>query len=369
MLLGLTRFRPYPRIYPFNLHYRIGNMKQNSEYKHALVLGYWLLACAAVVYVMIIVGGVTRLTQSGLSMVEWEPIMGVIPPLNESQWMEVFNKYRQSPEYLKVNAGMSLPAFKEIFYWEYGHRVLGRFIGIIYFVPLLFFILRSMVPKAWFGRLFTLFFLGGLQGLMGWYMVKSGLVDVPHVSQYRLTAHLGLALVIFGCMVWYGLDFLRGEAINHQSSPAYLSSTFWVVVVIFIMMLSGGFVAGTKAGFIMNTFPKMGGQWLPTGLLNIEPAWRNLFENPVTIQFLHRCLALVVFATVCWSYFISRSQKYVTQNYWVVLAVSCQILLGISALVMRVPVWLGALHQAGAVTLFSAALFAAHVARKKQLNL
>jgi len=323
-------------------------MKQNSEYQHALVLGYWLLACAAVVYVMIVVGGMTRLTQSGLSMVEWEPIMGIIPPIGEAQWMEVFNKYRQSPEYLKINAGMSLQAFKGIFYWEYGHRVLGRVIGMIYFLPLLFFVVRGMVPKAWYARLFGLFVLGGLQGLMGWYMVKSGLVDVPHVSQYRLTAHLGLALIIFACMVWFGLDFLRGERRHHQASQAYLWSSLVVVVMIFLMMMSGGFVAGTKAGFIMNTFPKMAGAWVPNGLWNIEPIWRNLFENPVTIQFVHRCTAFVVLAVVVWNVIRSRSQTFATASHWVLLIVIAQILLGISALVLRVPLWLGALHQAGA---------------------
>ncbi len=339
-------------------------MNRNSEYQYSLVLGCWLLACAAVVYLMIVVGGATRLTQSGLSMVEWAPIMGIIPPMNEVQWLEVFDKYRQSPEYLKVNAGMSLEAFKRIFYWEYGHRVLGRVIGLIYFVPLMFFMIRGMVPKAWYGKLFGLFVLGGLQGLMGWYMVKSGLVDVPRVSQYRLTAHLGLALVIFACMVWYGLDFLRGERLRQRASSSYLRSTAWVVALVFLMMLSGGFVAGTKAGFIMNTFPKMAGQWVPAGLMSIEPAWRNLFENPVTIQFTHRCLALVVFLAVVWSFAKSRSQAFATANFWVMLAVVCQIALGISALVLVVPVWLGVLHQAGAVALFSAALLSAHIARK-----
>ncbi len=340
-------------------------MKQNSEYQHALVLGYWLLACATVVYLMIVVGGITRLTQSGLSMVEWEPIRGVLPPLNHTEWMEEFNKYRQSPEYLKINAGMSLEAFKSIFYWEWGHRVLGRFIGLIYFLPLVFFVARGMVPKAWYARLFGLFVLGGLQGLMGWYMVKSGLVDVPHVSQYRLTAHLSLALVIFACMVWFSLDFLRGEHKHQRATPAYLRSSALVILVVFIMMMSGGFVAGTKAGYIMNTFPKMADAWVPAGLMSIEPAWRNLFENPVTIQFIHRCTAFVVLATVIWSFVKSRSQSFATAQHWVVIAVVCQILLGISALVMRVPVWLGALHQAGAVALFLAALYAAHVARKQ----
>ena len=344
-------------------------MKQHSEYQHALVLGYWLLACAAVVYLMVVVGGVTRLTQSGLSMVEWEPIMGIIPPMNEAQWMDVFNKYRQSPEYLKVNAGMSLEAFKGIFYWEYGHRVLGRFIGLIYFLPLLYFIVRGMVPRAWYGRLFGLFVLGGLQGLMGWYMVKSGLVDVPRVSQYRLTAHLSLAIVIFACMLWFAMDFLRGEQRHSQASGSYLNATIVVIGIVFVMIMSGGFVAGTKAGFIYNTFPKMGGEWVPSGVVNMTPVWLNLFENPATIQFVHRCLALVVFVLVIWGFLKSRAEPFVTQYHWVKIAVICQILLGVSALVMRVPVWLGAMHQAGAVTLLAAALFAAHVARKGSYRL
>jgi len=339
-------------------------MKQNSEYQHSLALGWWLLGCAAVVYLMIVVGGITRLTQSGLSMVEWEPIRGILPPLNHTEWMEEFNKYRQSPEYLKINAGMSLDAFKSIFYWEYGHRVLGRVIGLIYFLPLLFFMVRGMVPKAWYARLFALFVLGGLQGLMGWYMVKSGLVDVPHVSQYRLTAHLGLALIIFACMVWFGLDFLRGETRHQRASAGYLRAGTLVIIAVFVMMMSGGFVAGTKAGFIMNTFPTMAGAWVPAGMWSIDPMWRNVFENPVTIQFVHRCTAFLVLAVVIWSFIKSRGQSFATANHWVLLVVICQILLGISALVMRVPVWLGALHQAGAVALFLAALYAAHVARK-----
>ncbi len=292
--------------------------------------------------------------------------MGIIPPLNHAEWMAVFEKYRQSPEYLKINAGMSLEAFKGIFYWEYGHRVLGRVIGLIYFLPLLFFIVRGMVPREWFARLFGLFILGGLQGLMGWYMVKSGLMDVPHVSQYRLTAHLGLALVIFACMIWFALDFLRGERRRNRASSPYLLSTAMVVSVVFIMMLSGGFVAGTKAGFIMNTFPKMNGAWVPSGLFAIEPAWRNVFENPVAIQFVHRSLAFVVAGVVVWSFVKSRTQAFATANHWVLLIVLVQVCLGISALVMRVPVWLGVLHQAGAVALFTAALYSAHVARKAQ---
>lgn len=327
-------------------------------------LGMWLLFCAAIVYLMIIVGGITRLTQSGLSMVEWAPIMGIIPPLNEAQWLEVFAKYRSSPEYLKVNAGMSLEAFKDIFYWEYGHRVLGRVIGLIYLLPLIYFLVRGMVPKNWYARLFMLFLLGGLQGLMGWYMVKSGLVDVPHVSQYRLTAHLGLALVIFSFMLWYALDFLRGQNLHSGASQGYRSATTVIIAIVFIMMLSGGFVAGTRAGFIMNTFPTMNGQWIPDGWLALTPIWRNLFENAVTIQFVHRCIAVFVVASVIVGVLKARQQNFKTHYEWVLLAAVLQVALGISALVYKVPLVLGAGHQAGAVALLSAAIVAAHVARK-----
>ena len=298
-------------------------------------------------------------------MVEWEPIMGVIPPIGEAAWMDVFNKYRTSPEYLKINAGMSLDAFKSIFYWEYGHRVLGRVIGLIYFLPLLFFFFKGMVPKEWFAKLFGLFVLGGLQGLMGWYMVKSGLVDIPHVSQYRLTAHLGLAIVIFMCMLWFAMDFLRGQVLHGQASGSYLRTSLLAVFIIFVMMLSGGFVAGTKAGFIMNTFPTMNGEWVPSSWMAMTPAWRNLFENAVTIQFVHRFIAVLVVIAVFASFIVARKQSFKTHNVWVVAIMFIQVVLGISALVMKVPLILGAAHQAGAVALLSAALYAAHTARKR----
>lgn len=340
-------------------------MNRNSQYQHALVLGYWLLFCAAVVYIMIVVGGVTRLTKSGLSMVEWDPIMGIIPPIGEAAWLDVFAKYKLSPEYIKVNAGMSLEAFKGIFYWEYGHRILGRVIGLIYFVPFLFFLIKGWVPREWVKRLTVIVILIGLQGLMGWYMVKSGLVDVPQVSQYRLTAHFGLALVIFSVMLWYALDFLRGERSANHATSMYLKSTATVVAIVFIMMLSGGFVAGTKAGYIINTFPTMNGQWLPDGWLGIQPAWLNLFENPIMIQFMHRAIAVLVLLAVIGSFIISLKQRFTTLNGLVLLIVLVQVSLGIVTLVMKVPVALGAAHQAGAVALLSAALLVAHIARKK----
>lgn len=327
-------------------------------------IGWWLLICAMVVYGMIVVGGATRLTQSGLSMVEWEPVMGIVPPIGGAAWNEVFDKYKQSPEYQKVNRGMSMDEFKSIFYWEYGHRVLGRLIGFLFLLPFLYFLLRKKIPSGWHIKLFGLFVLGGLQGAMGWYMVKSGLVDVPRVSQYRLAAHFGLALLIFSFMLWYAMDFLRGDNRHQHAQSGYLNSTVLVLAVVVVMMMSGAFVAGTKAGFIMNTFPQMAGQWIPPGINGLQPAWKNIFENPVTIQFVHRCMALLVIATVIYSAIVASKQSFKTRASWVILAMILQVVLGVMALVMRVPVWLGVLHQAGAVLLLSAALYTAHRARK-----
>ena len=343
-------------------------MHSNSTHPYSVTLGIWLLICASVVYLMIVVGGITRLTQSGLSMVEWAPIMGILPPIGEAAWLDVFIKYQASPEYQKINFGMSLDSFKSIFWWEYGHRVLGRVIGMIYLLPLLYFMIRGMVPAAWRLRLFSLFVLGGLQGLMGWYMVKSGLVDVPHVSQYRLTAHLGLALLIFSYMLWFALDFLRGESRHNRASKGYLRISLLAGVVIFIMMLSGGFVAGTKAGFIMNTFPKMNGEWIPQAWMAINPWWRNLFENPITVQFLHRCIALLVLGTVLLLFRYSLKQRFSTKAFWELLIMLIQVTLGISALLMVVPVTLGAAHQAGAVALLASAILVAHIARKTSVH-
>ena len=322
--------------------------------------------CAAVVYLMIIVGGITRLTQSGLSMVEWAPIMGALPPIGEAAWQQVFEKYKEFPEYQKVNLGMTLAEFKGIFWWEYGHRVLGRVIGLIYFLPLMFFVAKGMVPYGWRLRLLGLFILGGLQGLMGWYMVKSGLVDVPHVSQYRLVAHLGLALVIFICMFWYGLDFLFSDQPRAliRDSSLYRALTTLSVVLVFCMMLSGGFVAGTKAGFIINTFPMMNGEWVPGSLVSMSPWWRNVFENTILIQFIHRWFAIIVLLAILAMFVCSLKQSFKTYAIVVLVFAVAQVLLGITALVMRVPVAVGAAHQATAVALLASCLLVAHRARK-----
>lgn len=336
-----------------------------SELSQRRAVGVWLFVCALTVYIMIIVGGLTRLTQSGLSMVEWEPIMGTIPPFSLADWMDVFNKYKQSPEYLKINKGMNLAEFKNIFWWEYGHRVLGRFIGLLFFIPYLFFLLKGYIKGTWKLKLFGLFLLGGLQAVVGWYMVKSGLVNNPHVSQYRLAAHFGIALFIYVFMIWFMLDYLYSER-RREKIPLKTGAIFLAKLIIF-MMLTGAFVAGLKAGHIYNTFPKMGNVFIPKELFAMTEWWRNFFENPVTVQFIHRCLAYVIAIAVCilffkgWRLAGENSGLKLRQSLLVMLSLtSAQICFGIITLLKGVPVMWGGLHQATGVLLLTSVLFVAH---------
>ncbi len=340
-------------------------MSGNTNYK---TIALWLFICCGFVFAMIVLGGVTRLTQSGLSMVEWDPIMGVIPPVNEQQWQETFELYQQYPEYQQKNLGMSLAEFKQIFYMEYAHRVLGRLIGIVFLLPFLFFWLSRRIDQDLMLRLGGLFVLGGLQGLLGWYMVKSGLVDDPHVSQYRLTAHLALAVLIYGYMLWLGLQLWFGEA--RQAAPARLrTATVAVSALLVVTLLSGGFVAGLKAGLIYNTFPLMNGQWIPDGMLAVQPAILNLFENIVTVQFDHRWLAkaTLLAVIVLWWYAIRQPiERRVRIGYHLLLLLACaQVALGIATLLMRVPVSLGAAHQGMALLLFTVVVYLNQALRSK----
>jgi cytochrome c oxidase assembly protein subunit 15 len=334
-------------------------------------IAIWLLTCCAVIFGMIILGGVTRLTGSGLSMVEWAPIMGILPPLNQAEWQETFLLYQQFPEFQLKNFHMSLHDFKSIFWFEYGHRLLGRSIGIIFLLPFLFFLFRGKIEKALTPKLITMFVLGGLQGLMGWYMVKSGLVNDPHVSQYRLTAHLGLAVVIYAYMFWVALGLLYPK-FNHAAGPSDKNAdkntdnkitrlSFIITAIIIITILSGGFVAGTRAGFAFNTFPLMDGQLIPAGLFEQSPLWRNFFENIVTVQFDHRVLATLLFLIIPVFWFKAGNMELQplarTGNHLLLAALALQITLGISTLLLVVPVTLAAAHQAGAIILLTAALF------------
>ncbi|MCP4009119.1 MAG: heme A synthase [Proteobacteria bacterium] len=318
---------------------------------------------------MIVLGGVTRLTGSGLSMVQWEPIMGILPPLNQAQWQETFLLYQQFPEYQQKNFAMTLSEFKSIFWFEYAHRVLGRSIGVLFFLPFLAFLILGKINSALAPRLVALFVLGGLQGLMGWYMVKSGLVSDPHVSQYRLTAHLVLAVLIYGYMFWVALDLLYPDANTKAGSSGLSRLSFMITATIFITIASGGFVAGTHAGFAYNTFPLMNGQLFPSGLFELSPWWLNLFENIATIQFNHRLLAtlLFVFIPALWLLLRNSSQRSSVRNgaHLLLAALVLQITLGISTLLLIVPVTLAAAHQAGAILLFSASVFVSHQLRAR----
>ncbi|MDP6208248.1 MAG: COX15/CtaA family protein, partial [Roseibacillus sp.] len=251
---------------------------------HHRPIAIWLLICCATLAGMVVLGGATRLTGSGLSMVEWKPVTGVLPPLNQDDWEEVFGLYQQSPEFQEVNLNMNLEGFKGIFYLEYFHRLLGRLIGLIVMLPLIYFVVRRKIDWTLALKLGIMVVLGGLQGVLGWYMVQSGLVDVPHVSQYRLTAHLGLAFLIYGYILWIAFDLLWPNSAGKPDPDHRGLRRFSVLIpcLVFGIVLSGGFVAGLKAGLIHNTFPLMGGRVVPEGLLYLDPVWRNVFENPVT---------------------------------------------------------------------------------------
>jgi cytochrome c oxidase assembly protein subunit 15 len=326
----------------------------------------WLLVCCGLVFLMVVLGGFTRLTGSGLSMVDWRPLMGVLPPLNEQQWQRVFEMYQQSPQYQLVNSHMDVDAFRSIFWLEYLHRLLGRIIGIVFFVPFVAFVVLGYIKKHEWPKYLLMFVLGGMQGLLGWYMVKSGLVDIPQVSQYRLTAHLVAAFLIFSYMLWVALSLLFPSD-NDTSKHPWFKKGAMLATLIIVTIVSGGFVAGLKAGKIYNTFPLMGDDLIPPGLLALQPAWRNFFENVVTVQFDHRWLALTTFTLIVVFWFGARkaglpARARIAVNALLHTAI-LQVVLGISALLLAVPVLLGAAHQAVAMLLLAVTVLMLHALR------
>jgi len=332
-------------------------------------IAIWLLVCCAMVFATLVVGGVTRLTHSGLSIVEWQPIVGTLPPLDQAEWEATFDKYKQTPEYKKVNHRMELGEFKGIFWWEYWHRVLGRSIGAVFLVPFLYFMLRRKVEPPLVPKLIGIFVLGGLQGAMGWYMVKSGLVDDPRVSQYRLTAHLSLAFLIFTAMFWVALGLFAERARTQGSAllRKLQNIALALVFLVFYMIVSGGFVAGIRAGKAYNTFPLMNGQLVPDEIFLIDPWYLNFFNNMATVQFDHRLGAWLLALLVPWFWIKLRNaapapRVRLSANLLLV-AVSAQVALGITTLLWAVPVGLGAAHQGGALILFAVVLWLNHELR------
>ena len=301
-------------------------------------------------------------------MVEWDPIMGVIPPLSDAEWQATFTKYKSYPEYKLVHKEITLAEFKRIFYTEYAHRILGRTIGIVFLVPFLWFAFTRKLKGQLGVKLLVLFLLGGLQGLLGWYMVQSGLVDHPQVSPYRLTAHLMLALLILGYMLWIVFDLLSpGTHLAKNETPVAVRVFGWIVLfVVVVMIMTGGFVAGTKAGYAFNTWPKMYDRWVPEGLWILQPGWRNLFENIPTVQFVHRSMAILLAILALGFWFAARrsqiSSLHVSSNI-LLLLLAIQIGLGISTLIFVMPIPVAVAHQGGALLVFSVALFIIYLLR------
>ncbi len=342
---------------------------QSYSHGHVTVISNWLFILCAMILGMIVLGGLTRLTESGLSMVNWKPITGWLPPLDEQAWRAVFEAYRQSPEYTKVNFGMSLGDFKGIFWLEYIHRLWGRAMGVVFFLPFVFFVYRGWVDRRMAPILVTFFILGGLQGGLGWFMVKSGLVNHPDVSQYRLTAHLGLAVFLYGIMLRYGFSLRRGyDAVRpmlHKGVAGLRMQLILLSILVFITLLSGGFVAGLNAGLIYNTFPLMDGVMIPAELYDGEPFYLSAFEDIMTVQFNHRVLAMITLMCVAavWlmSFAVKLSARQRASLMIVMLVVVIQVALGITTLLLMVPISIAALHQLGAIILFSSIIYAIYV--------
>ncbi len=329
----------------------------------------WLFAVAGLVVTMIVIGGATRLTDSGLSITEWLPLLGVIPPLSDADWLVAFEKYRQIPEYQLVNKGMSLAEFKFIYWWEWAHRFFGRMIGIAYAVPLLIFWSLGRIPKGLLPALLAILALGGLQGFFGWYMVQSGLVERVDVSHYRLALHLVTAFVILASLVWVAFDLAgnKTETSSHTlpSGQRWIAAT--IVAALFLQVVIGAFVAGLKAGLTHNTWPLMDGAAIPGGLMALSPWYLNLIDNATAVQFIHRLLAYLLIGLAVWqTVSLNRAaQSLVTSSRVLTLAFLAQAGLGIWTLLAagnaaEIPICLGLLHQGGGAVVLVVAIWHAH---------
>jgi cytochrome c oxidase assembly protein subunit 15 len=320
----------------------------------------WLLFVACLVFAMVVVGGITRLTESGLSIVRWDPLSGAIPPLGDAAWQQAFEQYKASPQYLQVNSGMTLADFKSIYFWEFVHRLLARLIGLAFALPLLFFWWKRAIPKGYGWKLGGLLALGALQGAIGWWMVASGLVDRPEVSHIRLAIHLLTALLIFASMLWVAGD-MRRLAHNPEAPPARLPLLgIWTLSVLFLQVMYGAYVAGLDAGRQFNTWPLMQGELYPTGYEWLQPAFRNFVDNPITVQFVHRWLAWVVAALAVWLGIRAWLRGFRIEAAMVIGAVALQINLGILTLLSGVQLDIAVSHQGMAVLLLGAVVTAAH---------
>jgi cytochrome c oxidase assembly protein subunit 15 len=327
----------------------------------------WLVLVAAMIFIMVVIGGLTRLTESGLSMVEWKPLSGWLPPMNEADWQALFAKYQATPQFHKQFPDLTVSGFKGIFWLEFIHRVWGRLIGVVFFLGFVYLLIRRRLTLAMTPHLIVLFVLGGLQGALGWYMVASGLVDRPSVSHYRLAAHLATAIVIYVYVLWFMFGLVSPRVEEREGSGLRAGGRI-VFVLIGLTIIWGAFVAGLDAGKIYNTFPRMGGQWFPTDYFAKPGFFANFVSNPVAVQFNHRVLAITTVTAVflLWCATMIRAEQPGVRGAasMLLLAVLCQAGLGIATLLTAVPVWLGVLHQASAMIVVTAAVWLAHSFRQ-----
>lgn len=327
----------------------------------------WLLIGCFLIFLMVVIGGITRLTESGLSMVDWNLFMGSIPPLSEQDWIETFNQYKQYPEYQKVNFHFSLEEFKSIFFWEYLHRLIGRLIGLVFIIPFVFFLIKKKLSKSLIKECVVILFMGAFQGFLGWWMVRSGLVDNPDVSHYRLAIHLITAFLTFAYTFWVALKLMYKD--EREDIPFMRKGLIALLLLVIVQIIYGAFVAGLNAGFVMNTWPKMGDQWIADSVTAIEPIFLNFVDGIGGVQFVHRYLALIVVGLVLMlllranKYSLSKRQQSGLKGLLVIVFV--QFLLGIFTLLYAVPIVLGVAHQIGAFLLLGIIVFSLNSFRKE----
>ena len=332
----------------------------DQNYKNSIML--WLITLTIMVFLIIIIGGLTRLTDSGLSMVDWQPILGTIPPLNNNQWQEVFNDYKLTPEFLYVNKNMTLDEFKYIFWWEWFHRFFARLIGLVFIIPFIYFLIKKNLNSFFYKRFSIIFSLGLFQALVGWWMVKSGLSDDPFVSPYRLTFHLTNAVIIYALLLWTSVEYFHLKSTNFLSIRSKNVLILISIILVFITILSGGFMAGSHAGQSFNTYPLMNGKIIPDDIYLEDLGFLNMFENTVTINFNHRWIATITFIYTFsfFSYLIFK--KVINLSNQIIISVllilTLQFLLGIMALLSNVSIYYGSLHQTNSIALLSILLVA-----------
>ena len=338
---------------------------QNIKRENVSII-LWLFSGCFLIFTMVIVGGITRLTGSGLSMVDWNLFMGVVPPLNYQEWMEAFNQYKQYPEYQERNYMFSLADFKKIFFWEYIHRVLGRFIGLVFIIPYLYFLIRRRFTKKLLVQTSVLLVLGSLQGFFGWWMVKSGLVDRPDVSHLRLATHLITAFLTFSFTLWITLGLVFPE--KKYSNKTLYKSTLILFFVLIAQIIYGAFVAGLDAGQIYNTWPKMYEKWIAESVYAMTPLWQNFVYGMSGVQFVHRYLAIAIFLIVAYMYLKSRKTEMLNIQTIAINSLSIivllQVVLGVFTLTYGVPIWLGVIHQLGAFILLANTVFCLFIFKK-----